>query len=194
MLKRRPELKCDKRVVFFAPLTHYLRGVIFAQPWSSRAFQVWAFTLQLFAGDPEFNVGEHPGSFRRFPHEWPEDPEGTSRLLCDHIERTCLPMVESMTNPQEHRRDPSYVFGPLRPEDDPLSSPLYCFRAAVGACFEGDFDLAESLTTDFPLLIRYHEADGLLDKLHFSFARRNRHLLKLLREDRSAIPGLLHEW
>lgn len=188
LLKRRPDLKCDKRAVFFAPLTHYLRGVIFEQGFWTRHFRVWAYTRQLFNGDHFMDTMVEENHLIEFRHEWTEDWEGTSQRLCDHIEQVCLPAVEPMTSPREHRKEANYVGGKS------LASPKYNFRAAVGACFDGDFDLAESLTTDFSSLIRDDGSDGLPDKLHFNFLRRNRYLLKLLREDRSAIPALLREW
>jgi len=176
--------------VFFAPLTHYLRGVIFHQGWSSRGFQVWAYTRQLYAGDDDLDAGVAQKHVIRFPHEWKEIRESTSQQLCEHIEKICLPAVEPMTNPSEHQRDPGYVS--LYLNKDPLLAPMYRFKVAVGACFDGDFDQAESLLADFPTLAG--PDDGLPDKFHVYVFRRGRYLLKLLREDRSAIPGLLHEW
>jgi len=191
LLQRRSDLREHQRAVFFVPLTHYLRGAIFVQGWSSPAFTVWSFAMQLYDGIDQIDFGiARSKKHRDYSAAWRNDWETTSLDLCAYIEGCVLPIVQPMTTPREHERLPAYVHNFY---DDPFTSPMFTFRAAVGACFDGKFDLAERLTASVSPPIFPAGRRGST-KYNWDFHRRARHLLKLLRTDRSRVPKLLHDW
>ncbi|MFI5000630.1 MAG: hypothetical protein ACHQK9_12195 [Reyranellales bacterium] len=196
LLKRRRDLAFGQRSVFFSPLTHYVRGAVFIQRWSSADFEVRTFAAQLFDGDNALNFGSNREQYHFMVHRsWRDDREGTSVELCEQLERYSLPPVESIVGPCEHEKLPQYVDGCL-PGCDPLRSPHFRFTAAVGACYFGKFDTAERLIANIGKGNPYYPAGPITEehKYHVFFWCRAAYLLQVLRTDRARIPQLLHDW
>ena len=195
LLKRRPDLAFHKRTIFFAPLTHYLRGVIFFQGWSSGDFTAHVFATPLFDGADDL----HPGSLsekaqRRFSETWRADPANASAELCDYLERQALPIVEPMVTPAEHEKLPQYIAGYSR-GTPPLQSSLIRFIMASGACCNGEFDKAQGLLVGVAETRRRPVGPVTEDfRNHQDFFFRAAYLAELLHTDRSRVLPLLHEW
>lgn len=190
LLRRRSDLAYHKRLMFFVPLTHYLRGVIFFQSWSSGDFTPQDFVTPLFDGEHALNPGSSVGKEeRRFSETWKADPDTASADLCDYLERQALPIVEPMTNPFELEKLPHYMGSP-HPD-----SPLVQFTMAVGACFVGDLNKALPLLVDVAKQRRPPEGPVTEEfRDHRDLFHRAAYLSQLLRTDRSQVVPLLHEW
>lgn len=193
LLKRRSDLAYHKRMVFFQPLTHYLRGVVFFQGWSSGDFKAETFVTPLFDGDHAVHVGQvGPNSgraYRRFSEEWKEDPDAASAELCEYLEQQVLPIIEPMTAPFEIEKLPQYMGSTY------AEAPLVRSTMAVGACFVGDLDKAQHLLVGIPEQ-RRPPAGPVTEKFKEEedpFLR-IAYLSELLRTDRSRVIPLLHEW
>ena len=51
LLKRRPDLAYDRNVLFFSPLTHYLRGAALISSAYGKDFNVIPVAVQLYSGE-----------------------------------------------------------------------------------------------------------------------------------------------
>jgi hypothetical protein len=194
LLSRRPDLVLKGRLVFFAPFTHYLRGVGFDYTKFDGNGQLYYFVNHLCNGNPGVNMIEWRGAFRfKMNDSWDRDRERTSRALCDELEHWALPVVEPIIDFAEQRK--------RMPETWKSDGSLdYYFAHALGYCTVGNFDAAEEMTSklyarlisiprlysksEFPDGIRHHEA----------WQWRMAHLHETLRTDRSQVLPLLHEW
>ena len=129
LLERRADLAYRNRFLFFRPVGHYWRAVYF---WKTRGkVSLLSFVFPLFAGKfVSFIWGEGmaPDSNHLLQISW-DDPERAALECSDFIERSILPCIADIVNPEELAKHPRYCNDML----DPL------FRA----CFYGDFDEAE---------------------------------------------------
>ncbi len=183
LLKRRPDLAFDHRMLFFRPLTHYLRGVVFIS-FVFRPNIAISFATQLFNNWPDLWFRGRTGQYEHeLPMNCKENLEGVSEALCDHLERHSLPLVESLTTPSAHESSPHYL-----PGYSVSNSPVYMLAVTMGACFDGDFDRAQTLADAFvshEILPYQRESPPIRAMLE---------LHELLRTDRALIPPLMHEW
>ena len=183
LLKRRPDLAYDQRMLFFRPLTHYLRGVVFFSKVYGPNLAL-SFAVQLFDNWPEvWFTGRRGQHEHDLPVNWKEDREEVSAALCDHLERYSLPPVESLVTPRDHEGSSPYM-----PGISETDSPVYMLAVTMGACFDGDFDRAQHLADAFV-------GEGL-DPRRFGTApiRIMAELHQLLHTDHARIPSLMHEW
>jgi hypothetical protein len=187
LLERRRDLGFARRNLFFVPLNHYARGVVFVAYWSSNAAEVVSFACPLYDGavDVHFNGGpEHC--------HWKDDLEKTSRELCDKIEQYSLPPVEKIVDFERHLEAPAYLPGS---ESERCDSPQYVFWAALTFCASGAHDSAEKILERVEAAVLHFPSGSLTEGFRFGdFRQRFLYLLHLLRTDRSRILPLLHEW
>jgi len=194
LLERRPDLGFAQRTLFFTPLTHYLRGVVFVANSLSRTTDVVSFACPLYDGSSHvnFHTGRDQYEFR-VGQDWKTDIERISRELCDKIEQDSLPPVEMIVDFERHLEAPIYLPGAY--EQERQDSPHYAFVAALASCASGAYDSAEKLLEHVK---NVHEDDSrgpLAEEFRFgSFTQRRVYLLHLLRTDRSQILPLLRDW
>lgn len=197
LLGRRRELAFVRRVLFFTPLTHYLRGVVFVQRGASSGdADAIPFGTPLFMGSylvPEFFIGT--GQYEYAIWDWRNrDFDQLSVDLCDKLEHEALPLVEAITDPQTHEKSGVY-FEP--PRWDGLHGQTARFKLALGACYYGDYDRARTLTDQFDEEDRSDLQHAPLTeefKYHMRRWKRALYLAKVLRENEAGIPQLLHDW
>ncbi len=195
LLDRRPELAFVGRTLFFTPLTHYMRGVVFVAYWTTSASRVVSFASPLYNGhfDVDFG-GEHnkQASFH-MERDWKDDLQKTSQKLCGKIESYSLPPVEPLVDFPHHRKAPAYFFGYSSRRPYP---PGYGRNFALNACIEGKFDLAEEVLAESTegILPEIPKADIESFRQDIDWLKRAAYLLHALRTDRSKILPLLHEW
>lgn len=186
LLSRRSDLAYTRRAICFVPFTRYLRGVAFmAYRWSPYS-NVTCFSNQLCTGCPSEDICAEP--LFRVTNRWKDDAEAISRKLCEELENRILPMVESITNVDEHRK----WWHSSGKADEPD------FDLACDACIRGDFDAAEALMTALidaepfsPLVPRLATEEHRLSGWE---GERMAYLLMTLRTDRSQVLPLLHDW
>jgi hypothetical protein len=197
LLQRRPDLAYEGHKLFFAPFTHYLRGVIFYQGWITGYLTVWPLAYQLYQGDPSIGVNDNEQQVHfEYPDSaWKDQPTQFSIDLCDRIERDFLPVVAPMKDPRTHEKHPSYV-SQFFSEEEALKGGFYRFRIICGACYEGDFDRAERLSAEWESNSCAWPEGPVTDEFryHCDLYWRMPYLLHLLRTDRRRIPALLHDW
>jgi hypothetical protein len=197
LLKRRPDLAYDQRMVFFVPLTHYLCGAHFISGFHGQYFQITALVDQLFDGAdlPLLNRTSHNRALeKRVEETWLEDRDQASIDVSNIIEQHLLPPVAGVASPADHLDLPTF----------PLVGSWALTERAFGACFYGDFDAAQewadkSLEEDLEFDMRFYKKKhiDLPDeelKFHSSDVARVLYLSRLLKRDRSAVIPLLHEW
>lgn len=183
LLKRRPDLAFDQRMLFFRPLTHYLRGVVFISHMYTPNIAL-SFTTQLFDWWPDLWFEGRRGQYEYdVPMDHKEHPDEVSEALCDHLERYSLPPVESLVTPSAHEASQHYL--PGRSEID---SPVYMVAKTMGACFDGDFDQAQQLAD---ACVDQETYPSQLDSPPVRIMVEMQHLL---RTNRALIPSLMHEW
>ncbi len=194
LLTRRKDLAFTGRMLFFVPVTHYLRGAFFNISRFSSASDTVTFVHQLCNGrdtvDTMGNAGQHTYIMKE---DWETDLEKTSQELCDQMERYALPPVEHIVDRKRHEESPAYIGGIV----GDLASPKYVFTAALGACSEGDFDAAEKVMSHVIGLTdqRYPVASVTEEyRYHPNLIWRMAYLMRLLQTDRSRILPLLHDW
>ncbi len=194
LLKRHPELAFTRRFLFFKPLTHYLRGVVFIHR-NSGSVEARTFATPLFDGQ-----GQHPiidegrDGYSYYLRDWRQhDREELSRDFCDRLEREALPPVEEITDPRKHEANIPY-FGHL-PED---GIALLHLRLAVGACYYGDYERARKATSGYDRVDHPWWRDDWPPaeecKYEFYPPKRAFYLAKMLRENEDGIPQLLRDW
>lgn len=193
LLERRPNLVYRRGMLFFTPLTHYARGVIFQRGWISGDLTVWSLAFQLYQGYGFIPVnGNREQVYHRYSGSF---LKGTSQQfskdLCERIERDFLPVVEPMNDPRSHEECPPYVA-----DYASLEGPLYRSRIALGACYHGEFDEAERLLAELEGPPDFFPEGPITDefKFHWDWTWQMVYLLHLLRTDRRRIPTLLHDW
>jgi hypothetical protein len=195
LLDRRPDLAFVGRTLFFAPITHYLRGVVFVAYWTTSASRVVSFASPLYNGHDDVDFGGQQNKQASFHMErdWKDDLQKTSQNLCDRIESYSLPPIESLVDFSRHRRAPAYFFGYSARRPYP---PGYGRQFALDACTKGNFDLAEEVLSESLEGILPEIPEGDMEKFRqdISWLNRATYLLHLLRTDRSRILPLLHEW
>lgn len=195
LLERRPDLAFVGRTLFFAPITHHLRGVVFVAYWTTSASRVVSFASPLYNGhdDVDFDGEQNKQAAFHMDRDWKDDLQKTSRKLCDRIEQYSLPPVEPLVDFSHHRRAPAYFIGhsSKRPY-----APGYGFDFALAACTDGKFDLAEEVLAEATTgtLADLPEADMEKFRQDHFWLNRVAYLLHALRTDRSKILPLLHEW
>lgn len=195
LLKRRPDLAYDRRMVFFRPLTHYLCGAYFISGFHGQYFSILALVDQLFDGggeDPFLNRTTHNKALEKHVDEsWLWNRDQASRVVSDIIEQHLLPVVAGVTEPRDHIDSPNF----------PLAGAWSWSERAFSACYYGDFDAAQQWADrcadkNQPTVI----LENLLDlpddelKFHPTVDGRCVYLSRLLRRDRDAVIPLLHEW
>src|SRR5262249_19927196 len=109
LLARRPDLAFVGRVLFFQPLTHYLRGVGFTISRYLSASDGVAFAHQLYNGQDIPDFGYSNGYTYRMSEDWGKDLDRTSVTLCDAMEQIALPAVEGIVDYVEHWKLPPYL-------------------------------------------------------------------------------------
>jgi hypothetical protein len=192
LLERRPDLRFARRVLFFSPLRHYLRGVVFVSNRSGAA-DVVAFACPLYTGciHVEFDATAKQYEFRLEP-EWKDDPVNASRELCEVLEQRFLPPVEPIVDFEKHVQAPAYI--PVK-EPDRWQSPGMLFWRALAACTLGDADTAEEILERAEAIALHYSRGPLTEEFRFGdFFQRVLYLLHILRTDRSRILPLLHDW
>jgi len=136
---------------------------------------------------------------KRVPGDWKQDPEGTSRWVCDFIEHEAVPVLAHLTTAHALATEPGYRG--------------YRWDAIIGACFDGDYDEAERLVVDYVgqeggqrLLSGGHKyrqwptepysIEVVTEALKFCPETdwRMAYLGKVLQTDRARVPALLHDW
>ena len=190
LLKRRPELAFVRRVLFFAPLRHYVRGVAFG--WSSwGSSDVIPFASPLYTGDFVYDVRvvAYQDEFTIWT-EWKDNPEKASREICDRLEQDILPSLQPIVDFESHMRVPKYL--PVN-EPDRWNSPSMLFWRGLTACTAGAFDSAEKLLEKAEHKYPVRE---ITEELRFSddHSARRQYLLHFLRTDRTQVLPLLHDW
>jgi hypothetical protein len=195
LLQRRPDLAYDRRVLFFTPLTHYLRGVAFVMFGFMGDFTIVSFAAPLFEAhaNPDFD-GSRGQYDELICYSTTEDRQALALDLCDRLERDALPPVRDIVDPRVHESRPAYFGTDL---NDPRGiPPAYRLRAALGACYYGDYDRALKFApngiTEGDLAPKEPVTEGF--RYHDSLFYRGAYLSKLLRGDRASIPQLLHDW
>jgi len=191
LLSRRPDLALRHRVVFFTPVTHYLRGVLFTlSRWRSEPRLVCAVDQLCFGHTTATAADYGPGAYEfELGEDWKQDLEATSRILCEELEQRALPIVEPISDFAEHiKRVPTSW-----PRDE---SPVGFFNEALALCTHANFDAAEELMfrkLNGPLQVP--ERPGPKDsRYEENMYWRTRYLMDALRNDRPKILPLLHEW
>lgn len=213
LMKRRPDLAYHRQYVFIRPLTHYLRGVYFC-PGRLNDVELQPFALPLFGGGDTIYLATSRLTDARqafsYYHrgDWQQDPEGTSRKVCEVIEHEALPELADLTSPEALSAHPAYG----RTLEYKILNP----------CFYGDYDTAQRAADSY-LLYWSSSSPGWIDdpaevrKRSLSLRRRGKecystdfateesrfhedrwkrmeYLGMLLKTDRSRIPALLHDW
>lgn len=213
LMKRRPDLAYHRQYVFIRPLTHYLRGVYFCPGRWSNDVELEPFAFPLFGGGDTIYLasGKLADGRRAFSYyhrgDWQQDPEGTSKKVCEVIEHEALPEIADLTSPEALAAQPGYGY--------------HLEYKVLNPCFYGDFDEAEKAVDEY---LQYwtdrYPSDRLISKtkvgstVTYTYAwevfsidlateehkfdsivqRRMAYLGKLLKTDRSRIPALLHDW
>lgn len=210
LMKRRPDLAYHRQYVFLRPLTHYLLGVYFCPGRWANEVELATIVMPLFGGwDFVYLTTEDHRDKRYFPHrkwapgDWKQDPEGTSRWVCDFIEHEAVPVLARLTSPRALATEPGYRVG--------------LWEAILGPCFDGDYDEAERLVVEYVgnkggQRLRLGDYPGKdwrkpTESEPYSIAVvteahkftpetdwRVAYLGKMLQTDRSRIPALLHDW
>jgi hypothetical protein len=200
LLARRPDLAYHDRTLFFLPLTHYYRGVVFWTSTWAKSIKFDTFCDMLFDGAEQPTLGGRHGPevvylyHRFYPESWQQDPEGTWQDVFFRLEQEALPQVHHIDNPVALDRSP--IFSSKR-EDIGADRIL-------GPCALGKFDEAEELL-DFVVAdrlqgaIRAYEVNipDLPDeeqKFHFRSFIRLYYLRRVFKRDRAGVIPLLHEW
>lgn len=192
LLESRRDLAFARRVIFFSPLTHYLRGVVFVSKLSGAA-DVVAFACPLYTGGihVDFDATAKQYEFRLEP-EWKDDPTNASRKLCDILEKRFLPPVEAIVDFERHVQAPEYL--PVN-EPDRWQGPHMLFWRALAACTAGDHHSAEKLLEPIGTRWASKYPAGVTEEFRFGdFFQRFLYLLYVLRTDRSQVLSLLHDW
>ena len=197
LLSRRPELVFDRRMLFFVPVTHYLRGVEFDNYRWSNAAIANSFARSLYDGYPGIRSGR-PGTYRYWiPLGWDADPTNASQQLCENLERYALPPIEPIVDYPQHLKAIPYMPSPGPTNARPYHSPEYAMAIAIGECTTtGSYDLAEEVLaesmkrfSDYPPELATEEHKHDVD-----FGWRAAYLLRLLQTNRPKVLPLLHDW
>jgi len=191
LLARRSDLVLERRAVFFVPFSRYLRGVFFEWPAYSRSNRVICFANQLCNGSHDASVASYESA--QIPEDWKGDVEGTSRRLCEELEKDILPKIEPVTNLKEHlKRFPKSFHLPAEISD------RYNFAFACDAATCGDFDRAEAAMIPLfdPKLAFHKLPETLIEEHRFSRMRQERmaYFLMTLRKGKAETLTLLHDW
>jgi hypothetical protein len=191
LLTQRSDLAFVGRTLFFRPFTHYLRGVEFMTSQFNTASRAISFAHQLYNGQDSPDFGHSRGYKYRMLDDWERNLDQTSASLCDAMERNGLPQVEGIVDYLEHQRRLDYLG--LLPGLKISESPVCTFTVALGECSVGDFDSAEKRLSD---IMRPSPLDAVIEVSRYSDYLRGRmaYLLGTLREDRSQVLPLLHDW
>ena len=191
LLAQRPDLAFVGRVLFFQPLTHYLRGVGFDFSRFHSASGAVSFAHQLYNGQDTPDFGYSNGYTYQMSLDWEQDFTRTSARLCEVMEQQAVPPVEGIVDYVEHQRRPPYLC--LLAWQELADSPKGSFTVALGECSVADFDAAEKRLSD---TLRPSPFDAVIEVSRYSdnLFGRMRYLLNLLREDRSQVLSLLHDW
>jgi hypothetical protein len=191
LLQRRSDLAFVGRTLFFQPFTHYLRGVEFDTSSFGTTSRAFSFAHQLYNGQDcvDFHVGPTQHRYLVKP-DWKNDPERTSEELCEEMELRALPPVEPIVDYVEHQKATAYLQG-FHPK-----APVRLFFLALGDCSVGDYDAAESKLTEFDQREREYLAAAATEehRYHINVLWRMAYLLRTLRQNRSEILPLLHDW
>lgn len=210
LMKRRPDLAYHRQYVFLRPLTHYLLGVYFCPGRWANEVELATIVMPLFGGwDYVYLIVKHGPNKSGFPFgkqvpgDWKQDPEGTSRWVCDFIEHEAVPVLARLTSPHALATEPGYSG--------------YRWDAILGSCFDGDYDEAERLVVDYVgqeggQRRRIEDYPGKswrkpdeyepysiaiateAHKFHEDRDWRLAYLGKVLQTDRARVPALLHDW
>jgi hypothetical protein len=215
LIQRRPDLAFHRQYVFFRDIRHYLRGV-FLEGGTYGGLTLRPFVFPLFDAAKFLyfrRIHYPPDGQRDRPYDkyyvtdknrTDLNAEQTALEISDIIEREALPEIAHFDNPAALAKRPAYSDG----KDHVL-----------GACFNGDYDAAvmaldaylESWknTWALPSRVKRYKTNVVYKseyevfsidlvteehKFHDVGPWRMAYLGKLLREDRSRIPALLHEW
>jgi hypothetical protein len=191
LLKRRPDLAFVGRVLFFVPITHYLRGVGFTISRFHSASSAVSFAHQLYNGKDIPDFGFSHGYTYLMSLDWEQDLTQTSNSLCEAMEKNALPPVQGIVDYVEHQKLPPYLC--LFPDQELADSPKGSFTVALGECSVADFDAAEKRLSD---ILRPDPLDAVIEVSRYSGYLRGRmaYLLATLREDRTKVLPLLHDW
>jgi hypothetical protein len=191
LLTRRSDLAFAGRTLFFKPFTHYLRGVEFLTSRFDTASRAISFAHQLYNGQDSADFGFSRGYKWRMSRDWEQDLSQASASLCAAMEQGALPPVERIVDYIEHQRHPSYLG--LFPDQKVSDSPKGTFTVALGECSVGDFNSAEKRLAE---IMRPSPLDAVIEVSRYSEYLRGRmaYLLGTLREDRTKVLPLLHDW
>jgi hypothetical protein len=195
LLARRSDLVYWRRTICFVPFTRYLRGVTFVLPAYSKSTPMACFANQLCNGSHGLDGASFESA--RIPEDWKDDVEGTSRRLCDELEKDLLPKIEPVTSFEEHlKRFPeSESLGAYKMSD---KSRGIDFQFACNACTRGDFDGAEAAMIELldPNTFILGVPEIVTEEHRFSMMRQERmaYFVKTLRKGRTEVLTLLHDW
>jgi len=193
LLERRSDLVYLRRIICFVPFSRYLRGVAFELPPYPRFTRVACFANQLCNGSNDIDIVSDESV--RIPKDWKGDVEGTSRRLCDELERDILPTIEPVTTLEEHlNRFP----GSLGKEGLYRKEFLYGFQSACNACTHGDFERAEAVVAEalHPKKFFLGAPEVVTEEHRFGISVQERmaYFLMTLRKGKSETLELLHDW
>jgi len=191
LLARRSDLALARRAICFVPFSRYLRGIVFNWPAYSRSNRVLCFANQLCDGSHDASVASYESA--QIPEDWKGDVEGTSRRLCEELEKDILPKIEPVTSFEEHlKRFPQSFHLPAKISD------RHDFAFACDSCTYGDFDKAEAVMTELldPKIPFYGVPEIVTEEHRFSRMRQERmaYLLMTLRKGKAETLNLLHDW
>ena len=107
LLARRKDLALTGRVLFFSPVTHYLRGAFFHISRFSSALDTVTFVHQLCNGQASVDTRGNAGQRKYMMREdWETDLEKTSRELCERMENYALPRSSTSWTPCNTKHRP----------------------------------------------------------------------------------------
>lgn len=197
LLERRRDLAYQRRLVFFRPLTHFLRGALFRP--TTFAIVLDPVCDQLFDGCSDHHLGGrfgeevHKARERHYPFEIQHQERMWQDMLVT-LERDMLATVEPLNDPVSFDRSKIYASDQRGWQWDRI----------LNHCAIGDFDAAErlldaavarsldgmmkDLATNLP-----DERDEDL-KFHGYEFRRLYYLHRVFKRNRAEVIPLLREW
>lgn len=224
LVARRPDLAFGKGCIVLQPVTHYCRFVTFMPSrWDKETFYPLCGVTQLFDRHEHLTILVsarylHP----LHPPRWDCTREGESELLIEHIEQHMLPSLEPVIDP-EHHLIFANGHNDFRIGDVGLPAWLWTLDYCFAGRYEAAQHVLEGWLTDdlFSSALHRDEKNRInsrhtrkgepcipehtwstrLGDLLPPEARndprwfwQSAYLLQLLRNDRSGIVPLLHEW
>ena len=123
--------------------------------------------------------------------DWEQDLAQTSTRLCEVMEQHALPPVESIVDYVQHQQRPPYLY--LSQGQALETSPIATFTVALGECSVGAYDAAEKRLA---AILQPSPLDPHIEVSKYCphVRGRIRYFLPILREERTKVLPLLHDW